>query len=103
MDKTARDVLEVLLERLRQLEINRIEDFAALTALITTVRRASQTTDAQFRLEFEDAKARSLDRLARVNAAYDGLIRALKDPGPPEEDEQEKLRRLLESFEGPEQ
>jgi hypothetical protein len=86
MDATAREVIITILERLRYMEKTRHDDMASLKALTSVLVLGNP--------EF-------LERY--LDDVYDGLIGLLKNPGPVAEDEQEKLRRLLESFEGPKQ
>lgn len=104
MDKTTRQVLVLLLERLRLFEKSRLEDLAALNILIEIIREAAPSADQRFKTEVGLAKDRIASGPApHIDAGYDQLIRLLKDPATPEEERQEKLRRLLESFEGPAQ
>jgi len=104
MDKMSREVLALLLNRLREYEKARLHDLAAITALILTIRAASPSADEYFKTELRRIEERQAnDPRLDLDGTYDALIRLLKDPGLSEEDRQEKFRRILEAFEGPPQ
>lgn len=101
-DDTLRKVLIVALERLSEIEKRRSEDLDMLMAVVRTVRRASPATDECFKAELQARKEkRSADPRSDLSDVYAGLIDLLKRPDPNEIDQQQKLRLLLESFEGP--
>jgi hypothetical protein len=89
---------------MRDFEKARIKDEAILTGIVRAFCSGSPALLKAYQHELKIAE----DRLAKSPSAgldqiYDGLIALLKNPAHPESDEQEKLRRLLESFEGPKQ
>ena len=103
MDYAAREVLITILQRLRYMEKTRHDDMASLKALIMVLCAGNP----EFLKRYRELKQRELDTLTapvhNLDDVYDGLIALLRNPDPPAEDEREKLRRLLESFEGPKQ
>jgi hypothetical protein len=104
MDSTARDVLIVALERLQQLEKDRLEDKAFLTASVRLIRSLTPTLRKAFDQEVDLAKrSEAADRVASLTPIYVGLIDMLKDRDQTETTEQERIRRLLEDYQGPKQ
>jgi hypothetical protein len=100
MDKTCRDVLAIVLERLQQLEKDRNNDLATLMAVVKTVRSLSPDIQDRFKSELARQEAKAADPVRDLDGVYHGLIRLLKGLDPTEEGEEERLRLLLESFEG---
>jgi hypothetical protein len=101
LDKHLRDVMALVLERLRQIEKARIEDSKLLVAVVRTVRGTAPVVDRQFKAEVQKLEVEQAAHPFRdLDDVYAELIRLLRDPDPPQEDQQERLRRLLESFEG---
>jgi hypothetical protein len=100
MDTTDREILIMVLERLRHFESKRQEDLSTLIALVRTVCSASPRIVAQYRSELAEQQKKAADPALSTEAIYDELIRLLKDPSLPETAQQEKLRRLLETFDG---
>jgi hypothetical protein len=104
MDTTARDVLIVALERLQQLEKDRLEDKAFLRASVRVVRSLNPNLRKFFDEELDLAKTSlANDPAASLGPIYAGLIQMLKDHGQTETSEQEKIRLLLEAYQGPKQ
>ena len=105
MDQSARSVLITILERLRGMEKTRLEDEATLYGFLNAI---APHFDPKVKDEFKKEKAKYLDRLKKdpgrdLDPIYAGLIKLLKNLDPTVKDEQEKLRQILESFEGPPQ
>ena len=98
---TTREILIVLLERIRSLEKARRQDFPQLIAAVRTLRYLYPAARDRFDSELAQIKKEADDPALALDDIYDGLIDLLRDPAPIADDEQEKLRRLLESFEGP--
>jgi hypothetical protein len=103
MDSVTREILSTLVEHIQHLLKTRNESLASIRALAEAVCANSSIIEKDYR----QRKDRYLQELSSprhdVDVLYNGLLELLKNPGPPVEDEQEKIRRLLESFEGPKQ
>src|SRR5579872_2698592 len=101
MDSAAREVLIMIVGLLRDLDKTRRDQMASLRALVFVLCEESQDRLQRYR----EVKQERLDELADpahdLGPVYDALIQLLKSPDQPEEDDQGKLRRILESFEGP--
>ncbi len=73
-----------------------------MNALILTLRAMSPQADNFFMERMRDSETRQAqDPRLDTTGTYDELIRLLKSPDQTAEDEQDKLRRILEAFEGP--
>ena len=104
MDTTARDVLIVALERLQQLEKDRLEDKAFLRASVRVVRSLNPDLRKFFDEELDLAKTYlANDPAASLGPIYAGLIGMLRDRGETATSEQERLHLLLEAYQGPKQ
>jgi hypothetical protein len=104
MDTTARDVLIVTLERLQQLEKDRLQDKAILTAIVRAFCSFGPKPMEAYQEELDRAEVLSAkDPAASLEPIYVGLIQMLKDRGQTETSEQEKIRLLLEAYQGPKQ
>lgn len=103
MDETCREVLASILERLRKYEKTREEDRSLLLAAVRTIKSLSPEIQSRFNSELAEQRKKSGDPALHLDDVYNGLIRLLKGLDPTETNEQERLRRLLEAFEGPEQ
>jgi hypothetical protein len=104
MDSTARKILIAILERLRYFEKTRQDDLSTLLALVRTVKSTSPELQSRFNSELARQREKAAaDPALSLDDIYDGLTALLRSPDPPAEDEQERLRRLLEAFEGPKQ
>ena len=99
----SREVLVIVLERLRTIEKNHREQMASLKALLSVLCTGNPDFLKRYRNQKELADEQSTRHPVSIDTQYDELLELLKNPGPPEEDEQERLHRLLESFEGPKQ
>jgi hypothetical protein len=100
MDSTSREILVMVLERLRHVEKARQEDLATLIAAVRTLRSLSPAMDERFQSEKDDQDEKAELSDLVVDDAYNGLIRLLKGPSLNEKEQQEKLRSLLEALEG---
>ena len=102
MDSTARKVLVALVKRLRHEEEMRYRMMAQLGAL----KEVLGFKNPIFRQAYEDRLATDQETLSQsladLYAQFDQLLSLLENPDLPETDEQRMLR-LLESFEGPKQ
>ena len=75
-----------------------------LLALVRTVKSAGPEVQDRFNSELARQEKKVADTPSlSLDDVYDGLIALLRNPDPPAEDEQERLRRLLEAFDGPKQ
>ena len=100
---TTREVLILTLERLRYIEKMRQSDIAQLLAVARTIQSLSPAVREHFQSELIAQETKVAHPAQQLTDLYDELITLLKNPDPSGEDEQEKFRRLLESFEGPPQ
>lgn len=100
---TTREILILLLSRIQHFEKLRRHDIAQLLAAVRTMRSLSPAARELFDSELAQLETKVGDPVLVLDNLYDGLLELLRDPAPVAEDEQEKLRRLLESFEGPPQ
>jgi hypothetical protein len=101
MDST-KEVLAMILERLRFMEKTRHDEMASLKAILCVLC----TGNPEFLKSYRHHKKIAADQLVHqvsIDEQYDALIKLLRNPGLPGEGEQEKYRRILESFEGPKQ
>jgi hypothetical protein len=100
---TTREILILLLRRIHDFEKARRSDLPQLVAAVRTIRSLSPEARERFDSELAQLETKAGDPVLALDDIYDGLIDLLRDPDPSAEDEQERLRRLLESFEGPQQ
>lgn len=104
MDSTETDVRVLLLERMRDLEKNRLKDQAELRAIVRAFCAGGPRLVRAYQDELSQAETRlAKDPAVSLDDVYAQLIGLLKDPGPSEEGRQDEFRRILESFEGPKQ
>jgi hypothetical protein len=104
MDTMARDVLIVALERLQQLEKDRLQDKAILTAIVRAFFSLGPKLMDAYQEELGRAETLSAkDPAASLDPIYAGLIGMLRDRGETATSEQERLRLLLEAYQGPRQ
>jgi len=101
MDLTARRVLVTVLKRLRHEEKLRYEMIGIIRALAESVCSDNPELQRKYQAQRAIHEQTLRAQLLHLEGLFDGLIDALENPDPLEKDEQEKLRQILESFEGP--
>jgi hypothetical protein len=100
-EKFFRETLALFLERLRKIEADRGADLLGLTAAILTLRKLSPAVDALFKTEMQALEQKKAsDPKLDLSDIYDEAIRLLRSPDLSEQDRQERLRQILESFQG---
>jgi hypothetical protein len=97
---TTREILILLLRRIHDFEKTRRSDLAQLLAAVRTMRSLSPAARERFDSELAQLETKTSDPVLALDDIYEGLIELLRDPAPIADDEQERLRRLLESYEG---
>jgi hypothetical protein len=102
MDAIAREILVLILTRLRLFEKARLQDEATLTALRAAFCSAAPEHLRRFEEERYDAVVRQTEDPGRaLEEVYAGLIELLQDSNQNEKEKQEEIRRLSEPYEGP--
>ena len=95
MDSIAREVLTIILDRLRQFEKTRLEDEADLMALRAAFCLAAPENFKRYEKERESAvKSQVGDPSQNLGDVYVGLIELLRNPDQTDQEKKEKIRHL---------
>jgi hypothetical protein len=102
MDSMAREVLALILDRLRQFEKTRLDDEAEIAGLRAALSLSDKKNYQAYKAERDAAvKRQEKDPVLDLDSIYVGLIDILKSHDQTEEQRQGRIRRLFESHEGP--